>query len=89
MDRKERNGTLKSEWDNDVRKWEVKRNHAKCERRKPRWTKPKKPTVEKPIPKPKVANFREDNEGEEEMEGVEEEEDFDDGMRDSDGGDSD
>ena len=88
MDRKKRNGTLKSEWDEDVRRWEVERNSAKCERRKPRWTKPKKPLMERAVLKPKVADFGDDNEGEEEVEGVEEE-DYDDGTRDSDGGDSD
>lgn len=41
MDRKEQNSALKLEWEKDVRKWEVERNSAKCERRKPRWTKPK------------------------------------------------
>jgi hypothetical protein len=30
-DRKERNGTLKSEWEKDVGKWEVERNSAKCD----------------------------------------------------------
>ena len=40
-----------------MRKWEVERNSAKYDRRKPRWTKPKMPTMEKPIPKPKVTDF--------------------------------
>jgi len=30
MDRKERNGELKSKWANEVRRWEVERNRAKC-----------------------------------------------------------
>ncbi len=72
MDRKGQNSALKLEWEKDVRKWEVERNSAKCERRKPRWTKPKIPAMEKPIPKPKVADFveeRESSEENEEMEG--------------------
>lgn len=56
-DRKERNNALKAEWTEDVRKWEVKKNRAKCERKKPRWMKPKIPTMEKAITKPKVADF--------------------------------
>ena len=54
-----------------MRRWEVERNSAKCERRKARWTKPKMPVTEKMIPKPKVADFEEESE---EMEGDEEEE---------------
>jgi len=70
MDRKEQNSVLKTEWEKDVRKWEVEKNSAKCDRRKPRWTKPKMPTMEKPIPKPKVADFAEESESvEEENEG--------------------
>ena len=33
-DRKEKNDTLKAEWANEVRRWEVERNRAKCERKK-------------------------------------------------------
>ena len=76
MDRKEQNSVLKTEWEKDVRKWEVEKNSAKCDRRKPRWTKPKMPTMEKPIPKPKVADFaeesesaKEENEGEDTSDG--------------------
>jgi hypothetical protein len=57
MDRKERNGALKSKWEEDVRKWEVERNSAKYDHRKPRWTKLKMPAMEKLFPKPKVADF--------------------------------
>jgi hypothetical protein len=32
---------LKSEWVNEIRRWEVERNRAKCEQTKPRWVKPK------------------------------------------------
>ena len=63
MDRKERNGTLKAEWEKDLpaRKWEIERNNAKCDRRmKARWTKPKITAMEKLILKPKVANFEEE-----------------------------
>ena len=83
MDRKEQNSALKLEWEKDVRKWEVERNSAKSERRKPRWTKPKMPAMEKPIPKPKVADFVEESESAEENEEMEGED------TESDGSDSD
>lgn len=67
MDRKERNSVLKSEWEKEVGKWEVEKNSAKCDRRKPRWTKPKMQPIEKLIPKPKVADFAEEREGDEEI----------------------
>jgi len=89
MDRKERNGELRSEWAKEVRRWEVERNRAKCERTKPRWLKPKMPAMEGAIPKPKVADFEEESEGDEEMEGDEDEEDEEDVERSIDGGDSD
>jgi hypothetical protein len=74
MDRKGRNGALKSEWEKEVRNWEVEKNRAKCDRRKPKWTKPKMPAMEKSIPKPKVADFAEESEGDEEMEDIDEDE---------------
>jgi hypothetical protein len=92
VERKERNGELKSELVKEVKRWEVERNRAKCERSKPRWVKPKAPTMEKPTPKPKVADFEEESEGgsegDEEMERDEDEEDVE-GSRSSDGSDSD
>ena len=44
-------------------RWEVERNSAKCDRRKPRWTKLKMPTMGKPIPKLKITDFEEGSEG--------------------------
>jgi hypothetical protein len=65
-DRKAHNTILKSGWDDDV-KWTVERDNAKYERRKSRWTKPKMPTMEKIIRKPKIADFNvEDSSSEEE-----------------------
>src|SRR5271155_4837077 len=43
----ERNVTLKSRWDKDVKAWNVEQDNAKFDRRKPRWTKPKMPAMEK------------------------------------------
>jgi len=82
MDRKEQNSVLKLEWEKEVKKWEIERNSAKCERRKPRWTKPKMPPMEKTIPKPKVADFVEERESSEENKEME-------GEDTSEGGDSD
>ena len=66
-DRKAQNTILKSGWDEDVKKWTVERDNAKYERRKPRWTKPKMPAMEKTIRKPMVADFNvEDSSSEEE-----------------------
>jgi hypothetical protein len=67
MDRKERNAVLKGGWDKDVKKWTVERDNAKYERRKPRWTKPKMPVMEKAIRKPMLADFStEDSDSDEE-----------------------
>ena len=82
VDRKEQNGALKSEWEKEVRDWEVEKNSAKCDKRKPRWIKPKMPAMAKPIPKPKVADFAEESESAEEDEEM-------DGDNTSDGNDSD
>ncbi len=87
-DRKDRNDALKAEWAEDVRKWEVEKNRAKCERKKPRWTKPKMPTMEKAIIKPKVADFMEESGGEEDID-EDEDEGNDEEMGNSDCGDSD
>jgi len=55
------------------------------------WLKPKMPAMRGPKPKPKVADFKEESEGDEEMEGDKDEEDEEDveRSRSSDGGDSD
>ncbi|KAH9173140.1 hypothetical protein EDB89DRAFT_1850569 [Lactarius sanguifluus] len=57
MDQKERNAKLKGGWEDDVRKWGIERDSAKQEHRKPKWTKPKMPPLEKAIHKPLVADF--------------------------------
>jgi len=86
MDRKDRNGKLKSGWEADVKKWTVERDDAKNDCRKPRWTKPKMPMLEKALQKPLLIDFvmQEDSEGGEE----EEEEGLEGGDGASDGGDS-
>jgi hypothetical protein len=88
MDRKDRNGKLKSGWEADVKKWTVERDDAKNDRREPRWTKPKMPMLEKALRKPLLIDFvmQEDSEGGEEEE--EEEEGLEGGDGASDGGDS-
>jgi hypothetical protein len=72
-DRLERNTVVKAGWMSEVRRWEMERDSAKIDRRKPRWTKPKMPPIEKAVPKPKVSDFV--DESEEEGEDEEEEED--------------
>jgi hypothetical protein len=89
MDRKERNSALKSGWINEVRRWEAERDSAKYDQRKPRWTKPKMPAMEKAVPKPKVADFEEESEGGEGIDGEDEEECNDEAMANTDGGESD
>ncbi|KAF8155271.1 hypothetical protein BJ912DRAFT_1070849 [Pholiota molesta] len=66
MDRKEQNGLSRARWAEDVKKWEVERDEAKIERRKAGWTKPKMPTMEKIAPRPKISDFVEDSEGDDE-----------------------
>jgi len=48
---------LKNGWDKDVKKWTVEQDNAKHDRCKPRWTKPKMPTMEKAPCKPLLADF--------------------------------
>ena len=57
MDWKDRNGILKSGWEAEVKVWSDERDDAKCNHRKPRWTKPKMPTMEKALRKPLLADF--------------------------------
>jgi len=68
MDRKGQNADLKSGWDEDVKKWTIERDNAKYDRRKPRWMKPKMPTMEKALRKPMVADFNPEDESSEEDE---------------------
>jgi hypothetical protein len=75
MDRKQRNVTLKSRWDKDVKAWNVERDNAKFDRRKPRWTKPKMPAMEKATRKPALANFTPENPSSDDDDDDEEEED--------------
>ena len=39
----------------------VLKNGAKCERKKPRWTKPKAPAYEKAVPRPELGDFKKAN----------------------------
>jgi hypothetical protein len=68
MDRKARNAALKDGWDEDVKKWTVERDNAKYDRRKPRWTKPKMPMMEKILRKPMLADFNTEESSSEEEE---------------------
>jgi DDE superfamily endonuclease len=52
--RKKKNATTTAEWKKKVEEWESERDLAKQERRRPRWTKPKRGKLEKAIPKPKL-----------------------------------
>jgi hypothetical protein len=53
-----------------VKKWEVERDSAKYDKRKPRWQKPKTPPIEKEAIKPKLADFvRVDDDVDEEEDG--------------------
>ncbi|KAH8982739.1 hypothetical protein EDB86DRAFT_3050740 [Lactarius hatsudake] len=72
MDRKERNSRAKARWVKEVEDWEVERESARSGQRKAGWNKPKMPSMEKAVPKPRVSDFEESNEEEEEGEGEEE-----------------
>jgi hypothetical protein len=75
IDRKQRNGTLKSRWDKDVKAWNVERDDAKIGHRKPRWTKPKMPAMGKATRRPTLAYYTTENPSSDEEEEEEEEED--------------
>jgi hypothetical protein len=65
-DRKSANRALKQAWEKEVQLWEIERDSAKSDRRKPRWTKPKMPKMDKGVLKPKMADFEAgDDEGDE------------------------
>ncbi|KAF8162543.1 hypothetical protein BJ912DRAFT_864635 [Pholiota molesta] len=94
VDRKERNSTLKSQWTVEVRRWEVERDSAKFDQRKAHWTKPKMPTMEKAVPRPKVSDFEQESEASDDDRRKDDEEDGGtnsdgDEMEESDGNDSD
>jgi hypothetical protein len=57
LDRKEQNVQLKRGWEDEVRRWGIARDQAKLDRRKPGWTKPKLPPMEKALCKPLLADF--------------------------------
>ncbi|KAF8151381.1 hypothetical protein B0H34DRAFT_755546 [Crassisporium funariophilum] len=58
-DRVERNVEAKASWKREVKRWEIERDNAKFEHKKPRWNKPKMPLTENAasLPKPKVSDF--------------------------------
>ncbi|KAF8221375.1 hypothetical protein L208DRAFT_1328312 [Tricholoma matsutake] len=68
MDRKGQNADLKSGWDEDVKKWTIEQDYAKYDHCKPRWMKPKMPTMEKALCKPMVADFNPEDESSKEDE---------------------
>ena len=57
MDQKGHNAELKGKWEEEVKKWGIERDNAKTDHRKPRWTKPKMPSMEKALRKPLLADF--------------------------------
>ena len=69
-DRLERNNGIRESWKEEIRRWETERDTAKFEKRKPGWTKPKLPPTEKAIPKPKVSDFVDESEEEDNGEGA-------------------
>ena len=73
MDWKARNAEVKAGWVTEVKFWGIERETAKTDRRKPGWNKPKMPSMEKALPKPKVSNFAVDGEEDEDEEDEEEE----------------
>ncbi|KAF8259253.1 hypothetical protein EI94DRAFT_1616693 [Lactarius quietus] len=68
MDRKAQNGEAKSRWVKAVEIWGIEKECAKNDRRKPGWNKPKMPSMEKALPKPKVSDFAGESEEDEEGE---------------------
>ena len=70
MDRKARNGEVKAGWVKEVENWGVEKDSAKTDHQKPRWNKPKMPSMEKALPKPKLCDFAEESEEEEENDEV-------------------
>ena len=50
----------------EVENWGVEKDSAKTDHRKPRWNKPKMPSMEKALPKPKLCDFAEESKEEEE-----------------------
>jgi hypothetical protein len=58
--RKARNDEVRTHHQVAVKAWEVERDLAKEEKRKPRWTKPKQGLLEKPIPRPKKPDGSDD-----------------------------
>ncbi|KAF8256637.1 hypothetical protein EI94DRAFT_1641876, partial [Lactarius quietus] len=68
MDRKAQNGEAKARWVKAVEIWGIEKECAKNDQRKPGWNKPKMPSMEKALPKPKVSNFAGESEEDEEDE---------------------
>lgn len=47
LSQKELNAKLKGGWEDEVRRWNVEKDHAKSDHQRPKWTKPKIPLREK------------------------------------------
>ncbi|KAF8261090.1 hypothetical protein EI94DRAFT_1705808 [Lactarius quietus] len=58
----------KARWVKAVKNWGIEKECAKNDWRKPGWNKPKMPSMEKALPKPKVSDFAEESEEDEEDE---------------------
>ncbi|KAF8256848.1 hypothetical protein EI94DRAFT_1848315 [Lactarius quietus] len=62
------NGEAKARWVKAVEIWGIEKECAKNDQRKPGWNKPKMPSMEKALPKPKVSDFAGESEEDEEDE---------------------
>ncbi|KAF8269102.1 hypothetical protein EI94DRAFT_1533840, partial [Lactarius quietus] len=58
----------KAGWAKAVEIWGIEKEWAKNDQRKPGWNKPKMPSMEKALPKPKVSDFAGESEEDEEDE---------------------
>lgn len=74
QERKSRNDAITAKWKNAVAEWVVERDLAKEEHRRPRWKKPVRGPVERPIPRPKAPSAAvEDDETRDEGDEIQEE----------------
>ena len=62
-ERRERNMIRKEIFKEELEAWEIEKELAKLERRKPRWGQPKRGKLEKPLPKPNIESVENGGEG--------------------------
>jgi hypothetical protein len=56
-ERKKKCEQINTQWKAEVSKWEIEKERAKKERKRPGWLKPKRPQLPKALPKPQKADF--------------------------------